>query len=144
MIDGHRVGDPPRCGTVRSTSGRMLTVAWDDGHESVFVPGSDCRILPGDGPDAVADAAEERFGASVALRIVEHDGHCEAVATLMTSRGTFEGTGTARRHPRDVEAPVVGEELAIGRALRTLSDTLLAEAMATDPEREGATAHLLR
>ena len=43
-------------------------------------------------------------------------------------RKEFEATGTARRNPIDPVKPVIGEELAIARALRLLEDKITAAA----------------
>ena len=42
----------------------------------------------------------------------------------------FESTGRARRNPTDPPAPLVGEELAIARALQDLSSQLIEAAQA--------------
>ncbi|KQY25213.1 hypothetical protein ASD16_07210 [Cellulomonas sp. Root485] len=56
-----------------------------------------------------------------------HDtGVTKAHAVLSTSAGTtLDGYGRARRAPRDVDVPEIGEELAAARALRNLADRLL-------------------
>ena len=56
-----------------------------------------------------------------------HDtGVTKAHAVLSTSAGTtLDGYGRARRAPRDVDVPEIGEELAAARALRHLADRLL-------------------
>ncbi len=38
MVDGRKVGQPRRGGTVVATNGPLVTVRWDDGHQSTFVP----------------------------------------------------------------------------------------------------------
>lgn len=38
VVESERVGSPPRRGEVTAISGTMLTVRWDDGQESTFVP----------------------------------------------------------------------------------------------------------
>jgi len=66
----------------------------------------------------LVDPAEEevRFGDEITT----------AHAVLSTSAGaTVEGFGRARRDPRDVNIPEIGEELAAARALRDLADRLL-------------------
>lgn len=141
VIEGHKVGTTPRRGEVVSVSGSTLTVRWDGGHETVFVPGPDCRVLR-EGDDERAEP--HRFGASIDLRVAEDADGCEAVATLMTKRGTFEGRGSARRHPSDPNVPLIGEELAIGRALSSLSDDLIDEGTRADREGADTEAHLLR
>lgn len=142
IIEGHKVGTPPREGEVTSISGPTLTVQWDDGHESVFVPGPDCRVIRSD--EEEARARRERFGARIELRVVEDGDHCDATATLMTQRGTFEGRGSSRRHPDDPNIPMIGEELAIGRALYALADEMMDEGMkAATRDEEPAEEHLL-
>lgn len=48
MIAGHRVGEPERIGEVLEVMGELphesYRVRWDDGHESLFRPGSDATI----------------------------------------------------------------------------------------------------
>ena len=54
------------------------------------------------------------------------EGVTKAHAVLSTSAGTtLDGYGRARRAPRDVDVPEIGEELAAARALRNLADRLL-------------------
>jgi len=49
-----------------------------------------------------------------------------AHAVLTTSSGTtVDGHGQARRAPRDVDVPEIGEEIAAARALREIADRLL-------------------
>lgn len=142
IIEGHKIGTKHRRGEVRRVGRTTLTVAWDDGHETVFAPGPDCRIVP---PSEAGERGEtDRFGASIDLTVVEDDEQCHAVATLLTQRGTFEGRGAARRHPNDPNIPVIGEELAVGRALQALSEDLLDEAARGVARRDAPrAAHLL-
>ena len=48
VISGHRVGEPERIGeilAVLDVAGReRYRVRWEDGHESIFFPGSDALI----------------------------------------------------------------------------------------------------
>jgi hypothetical protein len=48
LITGHRVGDAPRTGQIIEIVGEesheLYRVRWEDGHESLFVPGSDAVI----------------------------------------------------------------------------------------------------
>lgn len=66
--------------------------------------------------------------ASVDISIDENDEHTEAVATIRLRDRDFTGRGRARRNPRDPNVPVVGEELAVARALADLSHQLIAAA----------------
>jgi len=71
---------------------------------------------------------------NVEIFIDEHDGSTRAEARLKTADTThLVGTGTARRNPRDVEVPEIGDELAAARALSELAHQLL-DAAADDIE----------
>lgn len=46
-VTTNTLGVAPRHGEVlESTSVGAIRVRWDDGHESVFMPGSNCQVLP--------------------------------------------------------------------------------------------------
>ena len=38
VVESEKVGVPPRRGEVTGLSGSMLTVRWEDGEQSMFVP----------------------------------------------------------------------------------------------------------
>ncbi len=38
VVESEKVGTPPRRGEVTAVSGRVLTVRWDTGEESTFIP----------------------------------------------------------------------------------------------------------
>jgi len=38
VVESEKVGTPPRRGEVTSVSGHMVTVRWDTGEQSTFVP----------------------------------------------------------------------------------------------------------
>ncbi len=66
----------------------------------------------------------------IKLHVVE-DETTTIVHTVLDLRGDhFESTGRARRNPTDPPAPLVGEELAIARALQDLSSQLIEAAQA--------------
>jgi Domain of unknown function (DUF1876) len=65
---------------------------------------------------------------TVQITLDEDDEHTEAQATVRLRERDFIARGTARRNPRDPNVPVVGEELAVARALSDLSHQLLAAA----------------
>jgi Domain of unknown function (DUF1918) len=48
VISGHRVGEPERSGEILEVIGeppqQRYRVRWEDGHESMFYPGSDASI----------------------------------------------------------------------------------------------------
>ena len=49
LVDGPHLGDPPRSGEVlevREQGGVVhYSVRWDDGHESIFFPGTDAHVV---------------------------------------------------------------------------------------------------
>lgn len=49
-VSGHRVGEKPRSGEILEVLGPPghvhYRVRWDDGHESLFYPGSDTTVRP--------------------------------------------------------------------------------------------------
>ncbi len=126
VVEGAKVGLAPRRGEVveimRGGQGDRLRVRWEDQHETVLAPGSDLRIEPGDrtGP--------ARTTVRVEVIVTEDSDHCEAMAHARIRDREFSGWGRARRHPADPEMPVVGEELAIARALSDVSHQLVVAA----------------
>ena len=59
------------------------------------------------------------------LELHEVDGRTRADVVLMTPSGRHHGWGRARLAPGDRDVPVVGEELAVARALHDLARQLL-------------------
>jgi hypothetical protein len=57
---------------------------------------------------------------NLSIHLVEDETETVATATLDLRGDHFEATGKARRNPIDPSKPVIGEELAIARALRRL------------------------
>src|SRR3954469_21291456 len=112
------LGVTPRRGAVlESTAIGTIRVRWDDGHESVFVPGSNCQML---GPSHSGEQPL-RIGCHIDVTFIEDDHECTATARAATTRGLLEGEGVSRLKPGDDQVPRIGEELALGRALRALS-----------------------
>jgi hypothetical protein len=50
QIESEKVGSVTRTGTVTGIDGRMITVRWDTGGESVFVPSAGCLHVIGHEP----------------------------------------------------------------------------------------------
>ena len=65
---------------------------------------------------------------TLSIHLSEDDTMTSATATLVLRDEEFEATGTARRNPIDPVKPVIGEDLAIARALRLLEDKITAAA----------------
>ena len=47
LVESQRVGDVTRSGVVTAVDGRLITVRWDSGAESVFVPSAGSLRVPG-------------------------------------------------------------------------------------------------
>jgi hypothetical protein len=79
---------------------------------------------------------------TVRVDIDEHEGRTRAVAHLDTGGAqSLAGTGLARLNPSDRDVPMIGDELAVARALSELSHHLL-DGAAQDIERSsGVPAH---
>jgi len=120
-VTTNTLGVPPRYGNVVERTGSSLRVHWDDGRESVFVPSSNCRVVEGGDP-----SGPTRLSCHIDIDVVENTDECQATATLTTTRGVVQASGRARRNPVDPAIPMVGEELAIGRAIRSLGAQLIA------------------
>jgi len=63
---------------------------------------------------------EESMDVVLSIHLVEDEIETVAVAKLDLREDHFEARGTARRNPVDPARPVIGEELAIARALAAL------------------------
>ena len=67
---------------------------------------------------------EKQKDVDLSIHIVEDETETVATAVLDLRGDHFEATGRARRNPIDPSKPVIGEELAIARALRRLEDDI--------------------
>ena len=67
---------------------------------------------------------EEEKDVTLSIHIEEDDTDTTATAVLKLRGDSFEATGKARRNPIDPVKPVIGEELAIARALRKLESQI--------------------
>jgi hypothetical protein len=145
VVHGRTLGQPDRGGVVREVkparTGTMYRVGWDDGAETMFMPSAGVAEVIRAGAPAMAD--EVRLGCQVELTLTEDRDSCTAIACLTTPRGTFRTQGEAHRHPEDPDVPMIGEELAIGRALTALGDLLMAEAADALADRETRPIHLI-
>jgi uncharacterized protein DUF1876/uncharacterized protein DUF1918 len=125
------VASPTAGGTVRD--GTIVEVRGADGAPPYAVEWSDSHTsgLFYPGPDAHVTAPEETSSASrlrswrVEIDLVESGDETTAHAVLVaeTSRD-LDARGEAHRNPTDVAVPRIGDEVAVARALRRLSDRL--------------------
>ena len=126
VVEGAKVGQPPRRGEVveilRGAAGDRLRVRWEGSeHDTVLAPGTDVRIEPRE------ERRPDRIGLRIDISLTEDEDHTDASPGCGWAK-QFSGWGRARRHPTDPEMPVVGEELAIARALSDVSHQLVGAA----------------
>lgn len=139
VVRGRRVGEPSTVGRiVQVLGGTRFLVRWADGRESVVVPGTDAMIEN----EATSESPRD-LAVTVDLRIHEDADSCRADAVMHTASGVFRGSGVARRHPDDPEVPLIGEELAVARALADLASGLERAASECIASRESPTLHLV-
>jgi len=142
IVASAQTGTPARTGTIvalRHPDGTPpYVVRWSDtGHEGVYFPGNDGRIEPADLRDSTIHAPRSAPARTkswvVDVELVENGDETTARAVLRVDDGRpVEGRhGRAIRAPHDENLPQVGDRVAVARALRHLSDTLLAEASST-------------
>ena len=84
---------------------------------------------------------------SVEIYIDEHadERTTHAEARLHTNDSTrLVGTGTAHRHPRDLEVAEIGDELAVARALSDLAHQILHAAAEDIEDITNRRVHLTR
>lgn len=67
---------------------------------------------------------EQEKDVNLSIHIEEDDTNTTARAVLDLRGEHFEASGMARRNPADPVKPVIGEELAIARALRKLESQI--------------------
>ena len=80
---------------------------------------------------------EQHEAVTVTVELEENEDRTEARATLSIGGKEFAGWGRARRNPGDPNVPMVGEELAVARALSELSHRLIDAAAGTIESFEG-------
>ena len=71
---------------------------------------------------------EQEQDVNLSIHLAEDETNTVATAVLDLRGDHFEATGSARRNPIDPVKPVIGEELAIARALRGLESQITAAA----------------
>lgn len=74
--------------------------------------------------EAERETMDQEKDITLSIHIEEDDTSTSARAVLDLRGEHFESTGKARRNPTDPVKPVIGEELAIARALRKLESQI--------------------
>jgi hypothetical protein len=140
VISTAHLDGPVRDGEILSTGGDggpPYRVRWSDtGWETLFFPGPDAHIQHfGDTPaETTAKHPVESSTAHVKswridlyLYEGQHATSAQAVLHGDTPKGV-RSLGVARRRPGDPDIPEVGDDVAVARALRRLSDLLIGAA----------------
>ena len=122
-------------------------VEWSDtGDRSLVFPGPDARLLHEEESGRAGAVAEPIRATTWRVQItVTHDGpDTSAQAVLVAGDpGRTGAVGHAHRSPGDPSTPLVGEEVAVARALRQLADRLIdtAEDLIEDSTGRPARVH---
>ena len=128
-------------------------VRWSDtGEETLVYPGADTIVDQGsrpgqDAPPGEGDDVRQARALTwdVRITVVESGGSTTAEATVMNGPpDALRAVGHARKSPGDPEVPLIGDEIAAGRALRRLADRLLAVAEQDVSAAVGHQAHVHR
>ncbi|WP_069388070.1 dsRBD fold-containing protein [Cellulosimicrobium cellulans] len=118
-------------------------VEWGDtGERTLVYPGSDSYVehVPGAENGGGTDTTKVW---RVQVSVVESEGRTTAEAVLVAGPPEHVRTvGRARRDPHDTDIPLIGDEIAVGRALRRLADRLLDDAEADIESSTGVPAHV--
>jgi hypothetical protein len=139
ILAGTRVDDPVRDGEVLEVKGTdggaPYTVRWSDGHTGLVYPGPGAvmKVESGKGEhgrsEDTAQSAQTSKTWRVQVSVVETGDNTRATALLISDQpGEFRAHGDSHRSPADEPKGVIGDEVAVARALRHLADSLLARA----------------
>ena len=141
VIASNRLDHPLRDGKIvecRHDDGTPpYVVEWSDtGQTGLFFPGPDAHVQhPGDVGTAQQAAVTAPSGEiqpgrdvktwQVEVSVFESEGDTTAHAVLVAEVPGVDATGRTYRNPHDADVPEIGDEIAVARALRRLSDRLL-------------------
>jgi hypothetical protein len=137
VISSSKLDGPSRDGKIiecRNADGSPpYVVEWSDTGQTGFLfPGPDATVqhLSADGPVSREAEAPARHVKTwrVELNIFEAGDDTTAHAVLIAEVAGVEASGRAHRRSTGVSVPEIGDEVAVARALRRLSDRLLAVA----------------
>ena len=141
VIASNRLDHPLRDGKIvecRNVDGSPpYLVEWSDtGQTGFFFPGPDAHVqhfadedtglrAGGDQPSGEVQPQRHVKTWRVEVSLFESGDDTTAHAVLVAEVPGIDATGHAYRHPHDPDVPEVGDEVAVARALRRLSDRLL-------------------
>ena len=142
VIASNRLDHPLRDGKIvecRNEDGTPpYVVEWSDtGQTGFFFPGPDAHVQHFADEDVrPRPAGDQQSGEvrqpqrhvktwRVEVSLFESGDDTTAHAVLVAEVPGIDATGRAYRHPHDPDVPEIGDEVAVARALRRLSDRLL-------------------
>ena len=135
VISSNEVDRPVRNGEivgVRHDDGTPpYIVRWaDTGRVGLLFPCVDARVEHHAGEPAEVQQPDRPVKTwRIQVDVYESGDETTAHAVLMQDApAQLDSEGRARRHPRDPAVPLVGDELAVSRALRRLADQLVESA----------------
>lgn len=135
MVASTVVDQPPRDGQVvevRHPDGSPpYLVEWSDtGERTLLFPGADSRVSTHEraaeqaGRASATQATEKVW--TVQVRVHEEGDETTATAVLgVAAPARLDAEGSSHRNPRDPANAIIGDEVAVARALRMLADRLL-------------------
>ncbi len=126
-----RVHGPVRDGEIVATGadgGPPYRIRWtDDGDVTLFFPGPDAHVHHVVHPDAATQQTTVRTKTwRIDVYLYEGEDSTSAQAVLHGDASTpVRSRGRARRRAGDPDVPEIGDEVAVSRALKRLSELLL-------------------
>jgi hypothetical protein len=119
-------------------------VRWSDtGNTGFFFPGADAHLTPAHELETAPPVIPHVRSWRVNIHIFETGDDTTAHAVLVAEAPEpLEAHGKTHRNPADVAVPEIGDEVAVARALRRLSDRLLEVASADIATAQGNPATL--
>ncbi|HEY7048934.1 MAG TPA: dsRBD fold-containing protein [Jatrophihabitantaceae bacterium] len=147
VVASPTTGGPVRDGRIVEVRGEdggpPYTVEWSDSRTTgLFYPGADAHVAA---TQEVAPSASRLRSWRVDIDLVEAGDETTAHAVLVAETARdLDALGEAHRNPSDVAQPRIGDEVAVARALRRLSDRLFETASSDMTGTLGHPAHLSR
>jgi len=119
--------------------GAPYMVRWADGHTGLYFPGADAHVSAAQGSEPSQSVTPTHVRSwRVDIDLFEAgDDTAAHVVLVAEAPHRLEARGEAHRKPGDVSVPEIGDEVAVARALRHLSDQLLATASLDLADIEG-------
>ena len=119
-------------------------VRWHDtGEESMVFPGPDAHVEHGGARGHVGATSSAGVTWRVQVTLGHEGPETTAQAVLVAGQPDhLDAVGRARRNPEDEPDMIVGDEVAVARALRRLADRLIDSAEDEIGEHTGSSAHV--